>query len=149
MEDKTLMTIAGSLIGLLLAIIAYFIKREMAALDKAKEKKAEEEKTLNETLKEISVSIIGMKAKIESFSEITTEIEEIRNKLDTMEKEGNSVRHEIELLSQMIKPLFEMKQDFGRAQQDITSLYNKMDSMKEFLHRLEKEVIILKENEKE
>jgi chromosome segregation ATPase len=147
MDDKLLLTLAGSLIGLLLAVIAYFIKREMAAMDKAKEKKAEEEKSLGETLQEISASIAIMKAKVENFSEITSEIEGIRNKLEIMEKEGNGTRHEIELLSQMIKPLFELKQDIGRAQQDIGTLFTKMDSLKEFLHRLEKDVILLKEKE--
>lgn len=147
MDDKLLLTLAGSLIGILLTVIAYFIKREMTAIDKAKEKKAEEEKTLNETLQEIAASIAIMKAKVENFSEISIEIGEIRNKLDTMEKEGNSTRHEIELLTQMIKPLFELKNDIGRAQQDIGTLFTKMDSVKELLHRLEKDVALLQNRE--
>ena len=145
MDDKVMLTLAGTLIGILLAIITYFIKREMAAIDKAKEKKLIEEKDLNDTLQEISLALQEMKSKIDSFSEITSEIEEIRSKLETMEKEGNSTRHEIELLSHMIKPLFEMKQDINRAQVDIGALFNKTDSIKELLHRLEKEVILLQE----
>lgn len=145
MEDNIMTTFISALIGILLTVIAYFIKREMSSIDKAKDKNAEVERDLNLTLQEISISLLEMKSKIDSFSEITSEIEGIRSMVSSLEKEGNSTRHEIELLAQMIKPLFEMKQDLNRAQVDIGNLFNKTDSIKELLHRLEKEIILLSE----
>lgn len=127
-----------------LGIISYFLKREMKNFDKAKENKANEDKALADTLSAINESLAEVRAKLNGFSGITEEINKINLKLEGMGRDNSSTRHEIELLNQMITPLFDMKNDVSRAQQDITNLFNKFDTIKESFHRLEKEILILK-----
>lgn len=130
----------------LLGIIGYFLKREMKNFDKAKENKANEDKALADTLSAINESLAEVRAKLNGFSGITEEINKINLKLEGMGRDNSSTRHEIELLNQMITPLFDMKNDVSRAQQDITNLFNKFDTIKESFHRLEKEILILKKD---
>jgi len=142
--DQTLIySVGGFLLALLLGIIGFFVKREMKNLDKAKEQKATEDKALMESLSDISKSIAEMGVKLEIFDGLNEEINKINTKLEGMRSDYSSTRHEIELMNQMITPLFDLKNDVSRTQQDITNLFNKFDNLKESYHRLEKELIIL------
>jgi len=146
MDQSLVYSIGGFLLVTLLGIIGYFLKREMKNFDKAKENKANEDKALADTLSAINESLAEVRAKLNGFSGITEEINKINLKLEGMGRDNSSTRHEIELLNQMITPLFDMKNDVSRAQQDITNLFNKFDTIKESFHRLEKEILILKKD---
>lgn len=144
MDQSLVYSVGGFLLVTFLGIISYFLKREMKNFDKAKENKANEDKALADTLSAINESLAEVRAKLNGFSGITEEINKINLKLEGMGRDNSSTRHEIELLNQMITPLFDMKNDVSRAQQDITNLFNKFDTIKESFHRLEKEILILK-----
>ena len=146
MDQSLVYSIGGFLLATLLTVVGFFVKREMKNLDKAKEDKASEDKALTEALSDISESITEMRVKLNSFDGITEEINKINLKLEGMRSDNSSTRHEIELLNQMITPLFDMKNDVSRAQQDITNLFNKFDTLKESFHRLEKEILVLKKS---
>ncbi len=143
MDQTLIYSVGGFLLALLLGIIGFFVKREMKNLDKAKEQKATEDKALMESLSDISKSIAEMGVKLEIFDGLNEEINKINTKLEGMRSDYSSTRHEIELMNQMITPLFDLKNDVSRTQQDITNLFNKFDNLKESYHRLEKELIIL------
>jgi chromosome segregation ATPase len=143
LDQSLIYSVGGFLLASLLAIIGFFVKREMRSLDKAKEIKANEDKALLNSLSEISEAIAEMRVKLENFDGLNEEINKINSKLEIMRGDNSSTRHEIELMNQMITPLFDLKSDVSRTQQDITNLFNKFDSLKESYHRIEKELILL------
>ena len=143
MDQSVVYSIGGFLLASLLAIIGFFIKREMRSLDKAKELKANEDRALLSSLSEISEAIAEMRVKLENFDGLNEEINKMHSKLEIMRGDNSSTRHEIELMNQMITPLFDLKNDVSRTQQDIANLFNKFDNLKESYHRLEKELILM------
>lgn len=138
-----------SIICGLSALCTFFIKREYSNYEKKQTKQEEEDNSINGKLLEMTLLLTDVQGKVENFGKIVEEIEAIKNKLEKMEKEGNSTRHEIELLSQMIKPLFEIKKDLSRTQQDVGNLYGKTDKLQSFIHDLQKEILLIKESKKE
>jgi len=75
LDQSVVYSIGGFLLASLLAIIGFFIKREMRSLDKAKELKANEDRALLSSLSEISEAIAEMRVKLENFDGLNEEIE--------------------------------------------------------------------------
>lgn len=136
-EYREILITTGTIVSMLLAVIGWFIKRELNRDSKSKE-------DFNRALENLKESIDDIVIKMTKLENITSDIESLAEKLETIDRDGATIKHELELLGQMIKPLFDLKDDVNRSKTDIGLLYSRIDSLKEDIHRLEKEIYMLK-----
>lgn len=154
LNNGTVISIVGSLFVILIAIIGYFFKRELSQFDGIKATLVEIDKktgafaTISEELESINEKFDIINDKFDSINE---KFESVNSKLQTIDKDGSTTKHELEMISNMIKPLFEMKEVVDRTSKDIASLYEKTNQSKddhmklvEKIHELEKQIISIK-----
>lgn len=152
-NNGTVISITGALLVSLIAVIGYFFKRELAQFDNIKGALSDIDKK--------TTAFVAMARDIESINEkfetinekfdlINEKFDSVNNKLQTIDKDGSTTKHELEMISNMIKPLFEMKETVDRTNKDIGVLYERTNEYKseifklsERVHEMEKQVLLL------
>lgn len=157
-NDEIVLAVIGSLIVMLFSIVAFFIKRELSSTDNVK--KSHEE--LNVSISKISLQVSNIDKMHQDMvrfiddvdkmhKEFNEKFESINIHLHAIDKDSSTTKHELEVISNMIKPLFEIRGEVSRTNKDISSLYQKSDDNKDSIFKLserinsiEKELITLK-----
>ncbi len=147
LNNGTVISIVGSLFVILIAIIGYFFKRELSQFDGIKSTLVEIDKKTS-AIASISDELESINEKFEAINE---KFDSVNNKLQTIDKDGSTTKHELEMISSMIKPLFEMKEMVDRTGKDIAALYKRANDSKddiyklsEKIHELEKQIIAIR-----
>lgn len=133
--NNDMLYVSATIISGLLMVIAWFIKRELNKESENKQKFAQTLEAMEKAITEIRISI----TKVEQISEGMVDLSQ---QLAIIDKDNNTIKHELELMSQMMKPLFDLKDHVSKNRSDIEVLYSRIDNLREAIHRLEKEIII-------
>lgn len=134
-DTNNLLSIAATIISGLIMVIAWFIKREI-------NKESENKLKFATTLEQMEKAITEIRISISKVEQISEGMVDLSQQLAIIDKDNNTIKHELELMSQMMKPLFDLKDHVSKNRSDIEVLYNRIDNLRESIHRLEKEVLL-------
>lgn len=136
LDNGSVLTIIGSLVAIFLAIIGYFLNREFKQTDTIKDTLVSIDKKMlvsDDILKHITSNIESINEKFDSINE---KFDSVNNKLQTIDKDSSTTKHELEMISNMIKPLFEIKETVDKTSQSIAELFKRSENQKDALYAI-------------
>lgn len=155
LDNNSILAIVGSIITFLMVIIGYFLNREFKQTDSIKDSLISIDKKIaisDEILNNITDSIESINEKFndinEKFDAINEKFDSVNTKLQAIDKDSSTTKHELEMISNMIKPLFEMKESVDKTNQAISELFKRSDSQKDALHSIYERLNSLEKNQK-
>lgn len=132
------------LAGILVGIVAFFAGREFKKYDKEKDKSEEKYEAFNDLVSSLGTSLEKLKLTVEDLSNLHEDINGIKNELHELGRDQTKVRHEMQLLAEIQKPLFDLKTDINKDREEMTRIYGQIDNLKNRIHELEKEILLLR-----
>ena len=151
--DNNTVIIITSAVTVFFTAIGYFLNREFKQTDIIKESLINIDKRtvlLDDSLGHIVNTIESINEKFdainEKFDAINEKFDSVNNKLQTIDKDGSTTKHELEMISNMIKPLFEMKESVDKTNHSIGELFKRSDIQKDTIHNISERLHVIEKN---
>lgn len=134
-------------VGILIGIVAFFSGREFKKYDREKDRSEEKYEAFNELISSLSTSLEKLKITVDDLSNLHQDINNIQSELHELGRDHTRVRHEIQLLAEIQKPLFDLKTEIGKDREEMAKICDQLDEIKDKIHGLEKEILLLRKEE--